>query len=93
MNSVQLTHSLSMPSSPSSPASRSLLSLVRGVRSSLGETESEKLEKRRAINRRSQAKSRNDKESLIKRLEEENGRLKDDLELQCVLFAGSSATR
>jgi len=68
---------------PSSSSSRSLLNLIRNRRSStlsLIDPEAEKLEKRRAINRRSQQKTRDSKEALIERLTEENGRLKERLE-------------
>jgi len=68
---------------PSSSSSRSLLNLIRNRRSStlsLIDPEAEKLEKRRAINRRSQQKTRDSKEAWIKRLTEENGRLKERLE-------------
>ncbi len=68
---------------PSSSSSRSLLNLIRNRRSStlsLIDPEAEKLEKRRTINRRSQQKTRDSKEAWIKRLTEENGRLKERLE-------------
>jgi len=43
----------------------------------VADAEAERLEKRRATNRRSQQKSRDDKEALIRRLQEEVARLKE----------------
>ena len=63
---------------------KSLVALITGSRQKESHLDKrdklDKLENRRAINRRSQKKTRQDKESLIKRLLEENQTLKESLE-------------
>ena len=64
---------------------KSLLSLIAGNATKESHLDKlDKLEKRRAINRKSQKKTRDDKEALIKRLLEENQVLKESLETRWV---------
>lgn len=75
---------------PSLPLSRSVLNLLNDLRSSTtSQTDPNKVERRRASNRRSQQRTREQKEALIDSLKEENQKLKDRLENQCVCVSST----